>query len=28
PEYLAERVILMQWWSDYVIAQKFKAIAA
>ncbi|MDC3567575.1 integrase [Escherichia coli] len=27
-EYLAERVILMQWWSDYVIAQKFKAIAA
>ncbi|EFI4642613.1 integrase, partial [Escherichia coli] len=27
-EYLAERVVLMQWWSDYVIAQKFKAIAA
>lgn len=27
-EYLTERVALMQWWSDYVIAQKFKAIAA
>lgn len=27
-EYLAERMVLMQWWSDYVIAQKFKAIAA
>ncbi len=26
-EYLAERMVLMQWWSDYVIAQKFKAIA-
>lgn len=27
-EYLAERVVLMQWWSDYVIAQKFKTLAA
>ncbi|EGY5232249.1 tyrosine-type recombinase/integrase [Salmonella enterica] len=27
-EYLREREILMQWWSDYVIAQKFKIIAA
>ncbi|SQJ11753.1 Prophage CP4-57 integrase [Serratia rubidaea] len=27
-EYLAERVLLMQWWSDYVIAQKFKTLAA
>lgn len=27
-EYLAEREILMQWWSDYVQAQKYKAIAA
>ena len=26
-EYLAERMVLMQWWSDYVIAQKIKAIA-
>ncbi|MBB7069375.1 integrase domain-containing protein [Escherichia coli] len=27
-EYLTERVVLMQWWSDYVIAQKFKTLAA
>nr|WP_232371836.1 tyrosine-type recombinase/integrase [Pantoea stewartii] len=27
-EYLAERVVLMQWWGDYVQAQKYKAIAA
>lgn len=27
-EYLAERVVLMQWWSDYVSSQKYKAIAA
>lgn len=27
-EYLSERVVLMQWWGDYVTAQKFKAIAA
>ena len=27
-EYLAERVFLMQWWSDYVQAQRLKAIAA
>lgn len=27
-EYLAERVALMQWWGDYVQAQKYKAIAA
>lgn len=27
-DYLAERMILMQWWSDYVQAQKLKAIAA
>ena len=27
-EYLAERMVLMQWLRDYVIAQKFKAIAA
>ncbi|MDU4098964.1 MAG: tyrosine-type recombinase/integrase, partial [Enterobacter hormaechei] len=27
-EYLAERVVLMQWWSDYVQAQRLKAIAA
>lgn len=27
-EYLAERVVLMQWWSDYVITQKFKTLAA
>lgn len=27
-EYLAERMVLMQWWGDYVTAQKFKAIAA
>lgn len=27
-EYLAERVILMQWWSDYVQVQKVRAIAA
>ena len=27
-EYLAERAILMQWWSDYVQTQKVKAIAA
>jgi len=27
-EYLAERNALMQWWSDYVQSQKFKAIAA
>lgn len=27
-DYLAERVVLMQWWSDYVQAQKLKAIAA
>ncbi|MER1681213.1 tyrosine-type recombinase/integrase [Enterobacter hormaechei] len=27
-EYLAERVALMQWWSDYVSSQKYKAIAA
>ncbi|MEG6381761.1 integrase domain-containing protein [Enterobacter hormaechei] len=27
-EYLAERVVLMQWWSDYVQAQRYKSIAA
>ncbi|EMF0892867.1 integrase domain-containing protein [Citrobacter freundii complex sp. CFNIH2] len=27
-EYLAERVVLMQWWNDYVQAQQLKAIAA
>ncbi|HIE9555448.1 TPA: integrase domain-containing protein [Klebsiella pneumoniae] len=27
-EYLAERVVLMQWWSSYVQAQRLKAIAA
>jgi integrase len=27
-EYLTERVVLMQWWSDYVSSQKYKIIAA
>lgn len=27
-DYLAERVVLTQWWSDYVQAHKLKAIAA
>lgn len=27
-EYLAERVGLMQWWSDYIQTQKYKSIAA
>lgn len=27
-EYLKEREILMQWWSDYIQAQRLKAIAA
>lgn len=27
-DYLAERTKLMQWWGDYVKAQKYKAIAA
>lgn len=27
-EYLAERTELMQWWGDYIQAQKYKAIAA
>ena len=27
-EYLTERVVLMQWWSDYVSSQKYKSIAA
>ncbi|CAI2512898.1 Prophage CP4-57 integrase [Serratia fonticola] len=27
-EYLTERMVLMQWWSDYVQAQRLKAIAA
>ncbi|EAA3384576.1 integrase domain-containing protein [Escherichia coli] len=27
-EYLTERVILMQWWSDFVSSQKYKIIAA
>ncbi|ECF2523001.1 phage integrase central domain-containing protein [Klebsiella michiganensis] len=27
-EYLAERSVLMQWWSDYAQVQKFKAIVA
>ncbi len=27
-EYLAERVVLMQWWGDYVLAQKMKSLAA
>ena len=26
-DYLAERVVLMQWWSDYILSQKLKAIA-
>ncbi|MDW3163030.1 integrase, partial [Escherichia coli] len=26
--YLTERVVLMQWWSDYVSSQKCKVIAA
>ncbi|HCP25254.1 MAG TPA: integrase [Pantoea ananatis] len=26
-EYLAERVVLMKWWGDYIQAQKYKAIA-
>ncbi|MEL5953132.1 integrase, partial [Klebsiella pneumoniae] len=25
---LTERVILMQWWSDFVSSQKYKIIAA
>ncbi|EOJ5266643.1 TPA: preprotein translocase, partial [Escherichia coli] len=25
---LTERVVLMQWWSDYVSSQKCKVIAA
>lgn len=27
-EYIVERVALMQWWSDYVQAQRLKVIAA
>ncbi|ECF6076724.1 tyrosine-type recombinase/integrase [Salmonella enterica subsp. houtenae] len=27
-EYITERVVLMQWWSDYVSSQKCKVIAA
>lgn len=27
-EYLAERVVLMQWWSDYLRSQRHKSIAA
>ncbi|HHI3896457.1 TPA: integrase arm-type DNA-binding domain-containing protein [Klebsiella aerogenes] len=27
-EYLKEREILMQWWSDYVMTQKYKTLAA
>ncbi|HCA6936514.1 TPA: tyrosine-type recombinase/integrase [Klebsiella quasipneumoniae] len=27
-DYLAERVVLMQWWSDYVLSQKYKAHVA
>ncbi|HCL5140997.1 TPA: integrase, partial [Salmonella enterica] len=27
-EYLAERVGLMQWWSDYLRSQRHKSIAA
>lgn len=27
-EYLKERYILMQWWSDYIQTQRFKSIAA
>lgn len=27
-EYLSERQKLMQWWSDYVQAQRFKVVAA
>ncbi|MCS5945067.1 integrase, partial [Klebsiella pneumoniae subsp. pneumoniae] len=27
-DYLAERVVLMQWWSGYVQAQRLKAYAA
>ena len=27
-EYLTERVVLMQWWSDFVSSQKYKIIAA
>ncbi|CNF81744.1 putative prophage integrase [Yersinia enterocolitica] len=27
-EYLVERAGLMQWWGDYIQAQKHKAIAA
>ena len=27
-EYLAERQKLMQWWSDFVEAQRFKVVAA
>ena len=27
-EYLTERVVLMQWWSDYISSQKYKVITA
>ena len=27
-EYLKEREILIQWWSDYVMTQKYKTLAA
>ena len=27
-DYLAERMVLMQWWSDYIQTQRFKSIAA
>lgn len=27
-DYLVERVVLMQWWSDYVLSQKYKTVAA
>ncbi|ECA1329362.1 DUF4102 domain-containing protein [Salmonella enterica subsp. enterica serovar Leatherhead] len=27
-EYLAERMVLMQWWSDKILSQKYKTVAA
>ena len=27
-EYLAERMVLMQWWSDNILSQKYKTVAA
>ena len=27
-EYLAERMVLMQWWSDNILSQKYKTVVA